>query len=71
MHSGIQNNRAYYAMNNTDRTSSPKGISTAERLWVVPETALPPVFWKGQNDQGMCAAFSGATDISESRHAWA
>ena len=56
-------------MNNTDRTFSPKGISTAERLWVVPETASPPVFWKGQNDQGMCDDFSGIRGDPGSSHA--
>ncbi len=45
-------------MNNTDRTFSPKGISTAERLWVVPETASPPAFWKGQSDK-VCILFLG------------
>ena len=37
----------------------------AERLWVVPETASPPAFWKGQNDQGMWDAFSGVADEPE------
>ena len=56
-------------MNNTDRTFSPKGISMAERLWVVPETASPPAFWKGQSDQGMCDDFSGMRGDPGSSHA--
>ena len=71
MHSGIQNNRAYYAMNNTDRTTSPKGHAYGGASMGGAGNSIASRIWKGQNDQGMCAAFSGATDIPESRHAWA
>ena len=33
-------------------------VSLPERLWVVPETASPPEFWKGQSDK-VCILFLG------------